>query len=129
MCKKGVIITIKRVVVAGCRNYNNYAEAKEYIDRCLSRIRKENKIVIVSGGSLGADKLGELYAEENGFKIERYIAQWEKYGKSAGPIRNEEMAKNADFVICFWDGKSRGTKSMIGCAKRQGKPLKIKMIL
>ncbi len=119
----------KRVVVAGCRNYNNYTEAKEFIDMCLSRVRKENEIVIVSGGADGADKLGEQYAREKGFKIERYKAKWEKYGKSAGPIRNEEMAKIADFVICFWDGKSRGTKSMIESAKKQGKPLKIKIIL
>ena len=119
----------KRIVVAGCRNYDNYSEAKKYINHCLSRIRKENEIIIVSGGAEGADKLGELYAKENGFKIERYVAHWEKYGKSAGPRRNEEMAKIADFVICFWDGKSRGTKSMIECAKKQRKPLKIKMIL
>ena len=119
---------VKRVVVAGCRNYNNYTEAEEFIDMCLSRIRKENEIIIISGGAKGADALGELYAQENGFRIERYIAQWEKYGKRAGPIRNEEMAKNADYVICFWDGKSRGTKSMIECAKNQGKPCKIKMI-
>ena len=119
---------VKRVVVAGCRNYNNYTEAKEFIDMCLSRIRKENEIIIISGGAKGADTLGELYAQENGFRIERYIAQWEKYGKRAGPIRNEEMAKNADYVICLWDGKSRGTKSMIECAKKQGKPYKIKMI-
>ena len=128
MCKIGVIITIKRVVVAGCRNYNNYTEAKEYIDQCLSRIRKDNEIVIVSGGCSGADKLGELYAKKNGFKIERYIASWEKYGKSAGPRRNEKMAKIADFVICFWDKESRGTKSMIELAKKYGKPIKIKII-
>ncbi len=119
---------IKRVVVAGCRNYNNYAEAKLFIDHCLSRIRKENEIIIISGGCSGADMLGERYAKENGFKIERYTAQWEKFGKSAGPKRNEQMAKIADFVICFWDKESRGTKSMLECAKRYGKPIKIKLI-
>ncbi len=48
---------IKRVVIAGCRDYNNYAEAKQYIDFCLSNIRKENNIVIVSGGACGADAI------------------------------------------------------------------------
>ncbi len=119
----------KRVVVAGCRNYDDYIQVKEFIDFCICEIRKENEIVIVSGGAKGVDALGERYALENGLKIERYNAQWEKYGKGAGPKRNEEMAKIADFVICFWDNKSKGTKSMIECAKRQGKPLKIKMIL
>ena len=117
-----------RVVIAGCRNYNNYAEAKGFIDRCLSRIRKENEIIIVSGGCSGADMLGERYAKENGFKVECYPANWDKFGRSAGPKRNEEMAKIADFVICFWDNISLGTKSMISFAKRYEKPIKIKMI-
>ncbi len=119
---------IKRVVIAGCRDYSNYKEAKEYIDYCISNIRKENTIIIVSGGANGADALGELYAKENGFEIERYPADWGKYGRSAGPKRNKQMAENGDYVICFWDGKSRGTKSMIEYAKKYGKPIRIKQI-
>ena len=117
-----------RVVIAGCRDYENYEEAKKYIDICLSDIRKENEIVIVSGCARGADALGEKYAKENGFKVEKYPADWITYGRSAGPKRNEEMAKISDYVICFWDGKSRGTKSMIEYAKKYNKPLKIKTI-
>ena len=116
------------VVIAGCRDYENYEEAKKYIDICLSDIRKENEIVIVSGCARGADALGEKYAKENGFKVEKYPADWITYGRSAGPKRNEEMAKISDYVICFWDGKSRGTKSMIEYAKKYNKPLKIKRI-
>ncbi|MDD6478394.1 MAG: DUF2493 domain-containing protein [Oscillospiraceae bacterium] len=119
---------IKRVVIAGCRYYENYKEAEEYIDFCISNIRKENEIIIVSGGARGADALGERYAEENGFKIERYLPNWDKYGKSAGPKRNRQMAEIGDYVICFWDGKSKGTKSMIEAARKSGKPIKIKMI-
>ena len=119
---------IKRIVIAGCRDFNDYKEAKEYIDFCISNIRKGNEIIIVSGGASGADALGERYAKENGFKIERYPAEWEKYGRSAGPKRNEIMAKICDYVICFWDGKSRGTKSMIEYAKKYGKPIRIKQI-
>ncbi|MBE6733076.1 MAG: DUF2493 domain-containing protein [Ruminococcaceae bacterium] len=118
----------KRVVIAGCRNYNNYDEAKVYIDFCLSNVRKENDIIIVSGGASGADKMGERYAKENGFEVEQYPADWEKYGRSAGPIRNRQMAEVCDYVICFWDGKSRGTRSMIELAKKYGKPVKIKRI-
>ena len=104
-------------MIAGCRYYDNYKEAKKYIDFCISNIRKENKIIIVSGCANGADIIGERYAEENGFTVEKYPADWKKYGKSAGPIRNEEMAEICDYVICFWDGKSKGTKSMIEYAK------------
>ena len=49
----------KRVVIAGCRDYTNYDEAKVFIDYCLSNIRKENEIIIVSGCSRGADAIGE----------------------------------------------------------------------
>ena len=119
---------IKRVVIAGCRNYNNYDEAKEYIDFCISNIRKENDIIIVSGCASGADKIGERYAKENGFKVEKYPADWGKYGRSAGPKRNRKMAEVADYVICFWDGQSRGTRSMIEHTKICNKPIKIKII-
>ena len=118
----------KRIVIAGCRDYTNYKEAKEYIDACISQIRKNNEIIIISGGAKGADALGEQYAKENNFKIERYPADWEKYGLSAGPKRNEQMAKICDFVICFWDGQSRGTKSMINYANKYKKPIRIKKI-
>ncbi len=119
---------IKRVVIAGCRDYSNYEEAKLYIDFCLSNIRKENNIIILSGHANGADLIGERYAKENGFKVEIYPANWKKYGRSAGPIRNRQMAEVCDYVICFWDGKSRGTKSMIEFAKECNKPVRIKKI-
>lgn len=119
---------IKKVVIAGCRNYDNYDEAKVYIDFCISNIRKENDIIILSGCASGADAIGERYAKENGFKVERYPADWETYGRSAGPRRNKQMAEVCDFVICFWDEKSKGTRSMIAYAKKYNKPIKIKKI-
>ena len=106
-------LSIKRVVIAGCRDYTNYEEAKRYLDFCLSEIRKEHEIVIVSGAASGADAIGERYAKENGFAVERYPAEWKKYGRRAGPMRNRKMAEVSDYVICFWDEKSRGTKPMI----------------
>ncbi len=121
-------IQTKRIVIAGCRDYNNYDEAKLYIDFCLSNIRKEYEIIIVSGCASGADAIGERYAEENEFKIEKYPADWKRYGRSAGPKRNKKMAEVSDYVICFWDGESRGTKSMINYAVECGKPVKIKRI-
>lgn len=119
---------IKRVVVAGCRNYNNYNQAKSYIDNCIREIRKKYILVFISGSCTGADMLGERYAKENGYLIERYPAEWDKYGRNAGPMRNMKMAHICDYVICFWDGKSKGTKSMIDCAKKLNKPIRIKYI-
>ena len=118
----------KRVVIAGCRDYNNYDEAKPYIDYCLSNIRKENNIVIVSGCASGADAIGERYAKENGFDVEKFPADWKTYGRSAGPKRNKQMAEVSDYVICFWDEKSAGTRSMIDFAIKYNKPIKINKI-
>lgn len=115
---------VKRVVIAGSRIYNNYDEAKNYIDFCISRIKTQYTLVFVSGGCKGADLLGERYAIDNGYIIEKYDAEWEKYGKSAGPKRNYQMSQIGDYFICFWDGTSRGTKSMIDYAKKQENLLK-----
>ena len=119
---------IKRVVVAGCRDYVNYYEAKEFIESCIKQIKKEHTLIFVSGGCRGADALGERFAKENGYSIEKYPADWENLGKAAGPIRNRKMAEIGDYIICFWDGKSRGTKSMIEFAKELNKPIRIKRI-
>lgn len=68
----------------------------------------------------GADTCGERYAKEHGYKIRYFQADWNRYGTAAGPIRNEEMACNADAdaLVAFWDGKSPGTKSMIQLAQK-----------
>ncbi len=118
----------KRIVIAGCRNFENYELAKKYIDFCISSIKNKYQLIFLSGGCRGADKLGEQYAKENNYEIEIYPADWKKYGRSAGPKRNKQMAENCDYVICFWDGKSKGTKSMINYAKMFNKPIKIKRI-
>lgn len=118
----------KYVLIAGCRDYNNYAEAKRYINRCIAEIRKRYKITVIFGGARGTDNLGELYAIENGFDVKKYLPDWERYGKSAGPLRNKIMVDKADFIICFWNGKSRGTASTVKYAIKTGKPLRIKYI-
>lgn len=120
---------VKKIVVAGSRNYNNYEEAKAFIDACIINIRNENTLVFLSGGCRGADAMGERYARENGFETERFPADWDKYDKWAGPIRNRKMAEEADYIICFWDGHSSGTKSMIRIANDLNKPIRIKKIL
>ncbi len=110
-----------RLVIAGSRTFNDYELLKKKCDFYLSNKIKENEeIIIVSGTANGADKLGERYAQERGFKIEGYPAKWDLYGKSAGYKRNAEMVDVADAVIVFWDGKSRGTKHTIDLAQKKG---------
>lgn len=118
----------KRIVIAGSRNYNNYEKAKTFIDFCIKNIKEKYDLIFLSGGCRGADALGERYAKENGYKIEIHPAEWQKYKNAAGPIRNKEMAKITDYVICFWDGESNGTRSKIEFAKKINKPIKIKLV-
>lgn len=108
-----------KVIVAGGREFCDYELLKRKLDFAL-RNKGNFKIVIVSGAACGADKLGEQYAKERGYEIDSHPADWNKYGKSAGYIRNKEMAKSADALMAFWDGKSRGTKHMIDLAKEYG---------
>ncbi len=69
--------------------------------------------------------MGERYAREHGIPLEIIRADWDRYGAAAGPVRNEEIVKISDAITCFWDGKSKGTKSLIELAKQYKKPLKI----
>ena len=78
-------------------------------------------MIFISGGCRGADSLGERYAAENGFETEIYPAVWGKYGRAAGPKRNKEIAEISDYIICFWDGKSKGTTSLLNFAEKYGK--------
>lgn len=106
------------VIIAGGRDFADYELLKQKVDYYLSnKIKEGYKIIIISGTAYGADKLGEKYAKEKGYKIKRFPADWNKLGKSAGYIRNKEMAENADALIAFWDSKSRGTAHMINIAK------------
>lgn len=114
-----------RLIVAGSRNFNNYELLKQKCDSLLSQKRLTHSIVIISGTARGADRLGERYAAERGYRIERFPADWDRNGIAAGPIRNTKMAAHADALVAFWDGKSRGTKDMIEKAKERNLPVRI----
>jgi hypothetical protein len=115
-----------KVIIAGTRNFDNYELLKQKMDKILAgRVRNNEEIIIVSGTARGADKLGERYARERGYKIKRFPADWDKNGKRAGYIRNEQMAKYADACVCFWDEQSKGTKHMIDLAKQYKLALRV----
>lgn len=111
-----------RVIIAGGRDFNNYKILCKVCDHMLS---KQNNIEIISGGANGADKLGEKYANERGYKIKQFLAKWDLYGKSAGFIRNEQMAEYGEALIAFWDESSKGTEHMIELAKKYELKIKI----
>lgn len=110
------------MIVAGGRSFDNYALLKYKLDKIL--INKDD-IEIVSGKARGADSLGEKYAKEKSYSIKEFPANWDKFGKRAGYIRNEEMANYADACVVFWDGESKGTKHMIDLAEKHNLKLRI----
>lgn len=103
-----------KIIIAGGREFNDYFLLKEECDKIIGDY--PDMITIVSGGARGTDSLGEQYARANNYFIERYPADWDRYGKAAGYRRNEQMAQNAEALIAFWDGESKGTKHMIDLA-------------
>lgn len=116
---------IYKIIIAGGRDFMDYNLLKEKANKILQEKRVSYKIVIISGCARGADTLGLRYASENAFDVEEYPADWDKYGKKAGYMRNVEMAKNADALIAFWDSKSKGTKHMIDIATERNLPIRV----
>lgn len=102
-----------KAIIAGSRDFEDYA----YLCYCMQSLCLMERITeIVSGEARGADKLGERYAKENNIPVKLFPADWKKYGKSAGYIRNSEMLKYIKpdgILIVFWDGQSKGTLDMI----------------
>lgn len=111
-----------RVIVAGSRTFGNYTDLKNKLNLIFNFWQNYN-ITIISGGAKGADALGERYAKERGYKLEIYPAKWDKYGKSAGYKRNEQMAGIATHCIVFQVDNSRGSNHMCNIALEFGLPL------
>ena len=106
-----------KLIIAGSRDITDY----NILLKALTYFNLHNKISrVISGTARGIDSLGELYAKNNDIPITRMPANWNKYGKSAGYRRNEEMAKVGDVLLAIWDNNSRGTKHMIKAAKDKG---------
>lgn len=105
-----------RVIIAGSRNV-----AKRYTIDAIGRCHWAGFIsCVISGTCRGPDTHGEEWAKENRITVERHPADWDTFGKAAGRIRNEEMARVAHGLIAVWDGKSKDTKDMIHKAERLG---------
>ena len=114
-----------RVIVAGSRSVCDEHLIFSKHDKLLSNKMDQDDIQIVSGTARGVDQAGERYAASRGLDCVRFPADWEKYGRRAGYLRNCQMAENADALVAFWDGQSRGTKHMIEIAKARGLAVRI----
>jgi len=99
-----------KVVIAGSRGFEDYEVVRNNCDTLLDGISVD---AVLCGECKGVDLLGKRYANERGIAVESFPADWKRYGRAAGPKRNKQMAENADVLIAFWDGVSKGTKNMI----------------
>ena len=114
-----------KIVVGGCRDFFDYPVVSYHLDTLLKQYDPADTIVFLSGHCSGVDQLVERYAIEHAHSLILFPAEWERYGRAAGPIRNKSMVESSDQVVAFWDGKSRGTASLIGYARKLGKPITI----
>ena len=112
-----------RVIIAGSRNFSDFAFLQKKMDFLLQNVI--DQVEILCGEARGADALGKKYALQKGYSCASFPADWKKYGRAAGPMRNRDMAKNADACVCFWDGKSKGTENMIDEARKAGLCLRV----
>lgn len=118
-----------RVLICGGRYYNDLEEFHYRTSEVLWKkgwhhpkdpYRPHRDVVIISGMAKGADTLATKYAKINSLILAEFPADWNKYGKSAGYIRNKEMLEKGkpDLVIAFPGGK--GTAMMINLARKAG---------
>ena len=79
---------------------------------------------IISGGAEGADRLAERYAIEKDIKATIFPALWDKFpGKTASYERNKMIVSEADSIVAFWDGASKGTRMTMRLCWESKKPL------
>lgn len=110
------------ITVAGPRDYTDSEFVYSELDKILSRIinRYNRRIHIIEGGAAGVDAIAKQYAISRNMLFTEVKAEWDKFGRSAGPIRNGKMAEMSDFCIAFYRG-SNGTASMINEALKRKK--------
>jgi hypothetical protein len=113
-----------KLIIAGSRDFTNY----NYLDEIVMSGYAQELDEIVCGEARGADLLGRRWAEEHEYPIASFPADWDKYGKTAGYIRNTQMADYGDYLLAFWDGKSKGTRHMINIALDHAMPVRVVIV-
>lgn len=116
-----------RVIVCGSRDWNY----RQIISDRLAQLPPGERpgiddTIIVHGAARGADRIAAQEAEKLGLIVEAHPADWDRYGKRAGLLRNDRMAAaGADLCIAFWDGRSVGTAHMMAAARKYAIPVEI----
>jgi hypothetical protein len=122
-----------KLIVAGGRDFKDKGFLVRELDSLLlgdPHLLPEDVEIVHGGCPTGADRFAAEYAHFRDFRVKVFLANWDKYGKAAGPIRNSEMAeyvsqsRNQELGHCilFWNGKSTGTWSMFQQARKHRIP-------
>ena len=109
-----------KLAVVGGRTFNDYGKLEPVLDSLVAGF---GFTTVVSGGADGADTLGEKFADERGLKKIIHLPDYKTHGRAAPMIRNRDIINDADFVVAFWDGESRGTKNAMELTAKGSKPL------
>ena len=113
-----------RILICGDRDWKLFGPIMREL-----RARRKDVTVVIHGCARGADTVAGKVAYSLGIKVERYPADWTKYGKGAGPIRNQQMLDDGkpDLVLAFHEdiASSKGTADMVRRAKEAGIPVEI----
>lgn len=106
------------LAIIGSRTFNDYAA----LLRIWEKYFEGNFDYVVSGGAAGVDSLGKLLAQEMRLDYVEFPPDWDKFGKAAGFIRNQDIINNCNAVLAIWQNNSKGTASSIELAKKMKKP-------
>ena len=109
---------MKKIMISGSRTINDESLISEKLNSALAEYPD---MILISGGARGVDSIGEAWAKSHNVQIQQYKPDWKRYGRGAGIVRNKSMVETADLVIIFWDGISKGTKSVIDFCKKRNK--------
>lgn len=114
--------------MCGDRNWTNAVAIIREVDTLIAEHGADN-LVIIEGEARGADKIARRAAVARRVEVDRYPAEWEKFGRAAGPIRNRQMLVEGkpDLVIAFHENidESKGTQNMIEQARKAGVPTRV----
>ncbi len=118
-----------KILVCGGKHFESYGLLKVVLGKLIEKFYINiSTSEIVSGHCQGADMLGEKYAEEYGISVKRFPADWEKYKRKAGPIRNKQMIDYISgfenkLVVAFTTADTVGTRNTIKLAQKNNIPV------
>jgi len=100
-----------RVAIVGSRDFGQIEGGEKLVRHYIHQLPLET--IVISGGAKGPDSWAINTAQERGMRTLVFLADWNKHGKAAGPIRNQQIVDSCDWLVAFYDGKSRGTADSV----------------